>query len=286
MKHRELPVPLERIRRRAVLLSAWLPHVPGDAIRARRRHLPGPYKRIWFFHVRKTAGTSLYRSFLALGGEDPRQVEDRYDRTELARSGDYVYLFVGNTPWITRRAKYFFAYSHKPSWTLNLPSDTFTLTILRDPAQRVISLYRYLSNKEGDKGHRFSARPQERALTSDGFDAFLDRIPRETLLVQLQMFSRNLDPEEAARKIRNCSMYFFTESYEEGLKALSDRLELPLEPRAERVSPPHADEDLYNTPRLRELLEPEYRLLQLLRENPGPNLVGAIPEMDDSRSAR
>jgi hypothetical protein len=268
----------ERIRRRSVLLAKWLPDLPGDVLAARRHTLPAPYRRIWFFHVRKTAGTSLYKSFLGLGGEDPAVVEQRFDPvTHSARSGDYMYLFVGRNRFLTMRSRYFFGYGHGPIWRVSLPADTFTLTILRDPVERVLSLYRYLSDERSDRGERIPAPAQEREWAKDGFRAFIERIPERDLLMQLWMFSPDYDPKEAARAIRALSMYFFTESYNEGVTALSSRLGLALPQRTDRVSlpvdPPRHDE----IELLRKRLEPELELVELLRADPGPGLVGRVP---------
>jgi hypothetical protein len=100
------------------------------------------YERIYHFHVRKTAGTSLNRAFWGLGGlgdavmRHPNQVGRRLSGNGL--------VFVRDDARLIEQGDYFFASSHTPAYMLALPKGTFTVTILRDPAARVVSYYRYL----------------------------------------------------------------------------------------------------------------------------------------------
>jgi hypothetical protein len=239
--------------------------------------LPPPFRRVYFFHVRKTAGTSFTKAVLGLGGEDPVQVETRFRfPVNTARSGDYVFLR-SSRPWLTRHGRYFFGYGHAPWWLVELPADTFTMTILRDPVARLLSYYRYLRDPSADRHERFSPPAVERQWAADGLEAFLDRVPRRHLLNQLWMFSRSGTAEEAAQRIRQCSLYFFTESYDEGLAEFSRRFSLDLARRQDRRSSGGVQPTGTELALLRERLAPELELLELLRADPGPGAVGAVP---------
>jgi hypothetical protein len=264
--------------RRAALLSAWLPRAPRDAWHTRRVPLPAPFRRLYFFHIRKTGGTSLTKAFLGLGGEDPRAVEARiHPTTHSGRSGDYVFLRSPQA-WLTRHSPYFFGFSHGPAWLTDLPADTFTLTVLRDPVTRVVSYYRYLRDERADEEELFGAPAAERAWAKDGVEAFLERTPRRHLETQLWMFSRQGDPEEAAARVRACTSYFFTESYDAGLAALSERLGLTLSARRDRQSVAGPSPSSAEIAMIRERLQSELRMMALLRDQPGASLVGTIPD--------
>jgi hypothetical protein len=100
------------------------------------------YERIHHFHVRKTAGTSLNRAFWALGGlADAVMQHPNQAGRKLSGNG---LTFVRDDARLIEEGDYFFASSHTPAYMLTLPERTFTVTILRDPAARVISYYRYL----------------------------------------------------------------------------------------------------------------------------------------------
>ncbi len=97
--------------------------------------------RIYHYHIRKTAGSSLDSAFLGLGGFDGIGVLESSAHTALIGNGK---RFVAHNADLIRSGDYFFATSHYPAWWLNVPANTFTVTILRDPTARLRSYYRYL----------------------------------------------------------------------------------------------------------------------------------------------
>jgi hypothetical protein len=228
--------------------------------------LPDGSQRIYLFHIRKTAGTSLVRSFLALGGEDPNTVERRISGSLLSRtrSGKYV-LTCGRGA--LQQGDYFFGWSHMAGHRLRLPKRTFTIALLRDPAARVLSYYRYLL--AGDAaGTDMSWRVQsdERALAGESFWDFLKNIPDELLLNQLYMFSPRFDASEAAERILECSAIMMTETYDRDLRDLAATLGLELEYRRERITAlTKAPVEEKQMEALCNRLAMEYELLEKLR---------------------
>jgi len=111
---------------------------------ARTFELPDGNRRIYCYHVRKTAGTSLYLSFMALGGEDPMDVWRRITTSRLPRTVSGGYSFVSNSRRLLAEGAYFYGRSHRAAADQPLPPRTFTVTVLRDPVQRVHSYFDYL----------------------------------------------------------------------------------------------------------------------------------------------
>ncbi len=244
---------------------------------AQSYELPDGSRRVYCYHIRKTAGTSLFHSFLALGGEDPTEVWRRLAASRLPRAVSGRYTFVVNHRRLLAGGAYFFGRSHHSATNRPLPPKTFTVTILRDPIARVRSLYDFLvAGDDPDLPVRVS--DQVRRKAEDGFDAFLDRTPTTFLLNQLSMFSSRFDVSEAADRIAECSSVFFTEDFKDGLASLGRRLDLPLAMHRVRVSREREPLTEPQIERLRSKLELEYELLRRLKE-------GGIARMGSTTSA-
>jgi len=225
--------------------------------------LPDGSRRVYLHHIRKTAGTSLFLSFLALGGEDPMAVWRRINGTRLPRTVSGGYAFVSVHRRLLAEGDWFFGRAHRPVVDQPLPAGTFTVTVLRDPLSRVHSYYDYLVvGDTPDTPGRVAAR--ERALAADGFDRFLDRVPPRHLLSQLHTFSTGLDVSEAVDRVAACSAVFTTEHYDRGLADLGDRLGLALRPQRARVTGQRSTLTGPQRERLREMLAVEYELLDRL----------------------
>lgn len=225
--------------------------------------LPDGIRRVYCHHIRKTAGTSLFLSFLALGGEDPNDVWRRINASRLHRtiSGPYAYASIHRR--LLADGAYLFGRAHRPVTEQPLPPETFTVTVLRDPVARVRSYYDYLvTGDAADTPGQVAER--ERQLAADGFDVFLDRVPDHHLMSQLHTFSTVFDVSEAVDRIADCSSVFFTESFTTGLEALAGRLDLPLTPYRARVTGRRSELTDPQLHRLRHRLAPEYEMLDRL----------------------
>ncbi len=189
----------------------------------------------------------------------------RIAASRLQRTISGEYSFVSNTRSLLAEGAYFFGRSHRPAADQPLPPKTFTVTVLRDPIERVRSYFDYLvAGDDPSSPGRVATR--ERRRTWGGFDAFLDVVPATDLLNQLAMFSERHDVSEAVDRIAACSSVFFTEDFAGGLAALGRRLELPLVERQARVTGTRSLLTDAQVERLRARLEPEYELLRLLGE--------------------
>jgi hypothetical protein len=243
-----------------------------DDIRVRRLtseyRINGGYRRIYHYHIRKTAGTSLNAAFWGLVDLDLREIGTKQ---RVCRNG---LVFVRHSRALIQRGDYFYANSHLPAHALKIPEDTFTIVILRDPLNRLLSHYRYLLWSRDDP-HAQKEEPflksleKEAAWLGNSFGDFLDRIPREHLLRQTFMFSKSYDLDEAAERIGSCSAVCFTEDFATDLGSLAEKLNLQLQEKHGRrfsykVSPSPAEMD-----RAREMLDPEFILVERVRQKLG-----------------
>ncbi|MBL8659272.1 MAG: sulfotransferase family 2 domain-containing protein [Rhodospirillales bacterium] len=230
---------------------------------ARSVPLPEGVARVYHHHIRRTGGTSLNAAFYATGGADFADKEPL-----LASQGWMVHggrVFVAHNKFLIDRGAYFFARSHSPAHELRLPPRTFTVTILRDPVERVISHYNVLAEWErSDVSH--PSRATEGPWLGASFSEFLTRIPREHLLRQLYTFSAGFSVDEAHAALSRLDAVLMTEDYAAGLGALSARLGLDLAMFREKASVAGAPIGAGDLARLRELLEPEYALIARVKK--------------------
>lgn len=226
----------------------------------------GTYRRIYHYHIRKTAGTSLDAAFWNLADVGLLEFGTR---SQICKNG--IIIVRGEKKKI-QDGHYFYASSHIPAHALRLPEKTFTITLLRNPLDRFLSYYRYLlwavNDPHAHKQEPFLAELEpELSFVAGSFADFLDHVDRDNLLSQLYMFSRDYDIEEARGRILACSAVGFTEHLDQCLHYVSERLNLPLDVRQERrfryrVSPSPAELN-----RAREMLDPEFRLVEQIRQD-------------------
>ena len=225
----------------------------------------GRYERIYFYHIRKAAGTSLNHAFFDLGDEDAEVVYDWLGKRRMMVAGSRA--FVGWNKPLIESGRYFYAFSHIPSHQLKLPNNTFTITCFRDPVQRVLSHYRYLLRLLRE-GSSHNCLKREGPWLGNSFSDFVENTPTEHLLNQLYMFSETLNTDEAFEAIAQCNHIMFTEQFNKGLNQLSERLGFALQSQQKNRSRTDVSVLEGEVEAARRQLRPEYDLLKRVRELP------------------
>ena len=237
--------------------------VRAGKIQCRKNNFNG-WKRIYHFHVRKTAGTSLNHMFLALSGLKSSSAyrELTHSRFHLKRIGKFLYA--GWDKDVLVSGCYFYGFSHLPYHQLRLPPNTYRIAIFRDPVERVMSHYNMLKMfKENHIDH--PCMTVEGEWLGESFEDFIENIPDQHLMNQLYMFSECYDVSEAVEHISNLENFFFTEDFERGVEKIRSELGIKLKSlHLRRAS------SILSTPeplisRLKERLSPEYEMLHSLR---------------------
>lgn len=233
--------------------------------------LPPGVERIYHYHVRKTAGSSLSRAFRLLAKAqraDPHNADTPFERNRL--------VFVGNDRAAIARGDWFFGTSHIPAHRLDMPPGTFTVTVLRDPLRRFVSYFQYLHFLD-TTGTRDNTPEWEREATRGGFADFVARVPEEHRQRQLFMFSRSFSVDQAFATASRVDAVLFTEDFADGVERLGQRLELDLPVCEERRFPHLAVIDPGDVDAAREVFRAEQAFIDAMR-------TGVPPQAPDLRS--
>lgn len=222
----------------------------------RRVWLPNGYERIYHFHIRKTAGSSINAAFR--NAFEPfvhgSAKENLLHRREWIVHGGQIY--VTHNKYLINRGDYFYGDGHACFEDVDVPERTLKLTIVRDPVKRVISYYRMLKYwQDFDVQHR--ARGGEEKYLGGSFGEFLELVPPDKLLSQLYMFSKRLSVDDALSNAMKMNFIMTTEKFDSHLSVLSNLVKLKLKVYREKAG--YGDVEICDRDmrRLCEYLEPE-----------------------------
>ncbi|MEO1093936.1 MAG: sulfotransferase family 2 domain-containing protein [Cyanobacteria bacterium J06638_28] len=230
-----------------------------------RYRFPNNYRRIYHYHIRKSAGTSLNSAFWNLAGLTFQDI----GRQPVVHKGKFI--FVRHSKKLINRGHYFYGSSHNAAHKLSLPDKTFTITILRDPLKRLLSYYRYLSYIRYDplasaKEPFFQEVYKESKCLGGSFSEFLEKLHKRRLISQLYMFSETYDIDEATERIVQCSAVCFTETFSSDLAHLSQRLKLSLVENRDRSFKQAVEISASDLALARDALADEFQLIEQVKK--------------------
>jgi hypothetical protein len=226
--------------------------------------MKGSKQSIYHLHVPKTAGTTINFAFLSNADTKTDQFYDSISKKHNHRIIKNGKVYVGWNVKLINEGNFSYAFSHKPLHELNLSNNTFKFTCLRDPCNRIISYYNMFKYFEINNINHPSMNIFGKLLGND-FNDFIFALPKEFLLNQIYMFSKEYNINEAHDNLLNLDQIIFTETLMEGLKLLESKVgwNLPISNQKnfgfkELITP-------YQLNRLREILNPEYELMESLK---------------------
>jgi hypothetical protein len=137
------------------------------------------------------------------------------------------YIVQGSNISLLEQGNYHYGCTHFPSWKIQEPRDSFTMTIFRDPIERIVSHYNYITGKI-ERGENEDWLVKERPLLGNSFTQFIDNLPPEKLLNQLYNFSENYNLIEAVDRIKSLDLILTLENLSEGIHDINNMLGLNL----------------------------------------------------------
>jgi Sulfotransferase family len=221
--------------------------------------------RFYHFHIRKTGGTSLNESFFSLNSSRASIVSEAIRQSENKIVDLNGKKYVGANFEELCKDEYFYGFSHYPIHKFSPNNSVFTIVILRDPIERIISHYNMILGNIKSQEKR-SWLEAESKWVSKGFFEFLTKMPREKLLNQLYTFSENFNVNEAIDNILNINHVIFNDNYEAGIKDLCKKTGLNLDMYHSHKSNYTFDLKKSEKENLKEIFTMEFQVINKLKD--------------------
>ena len=192
--------------------------------------VPDDYNSIYHVHIRKSAGSSINNLFYLKGHTSLKEI---YREPIYIKKG---YVYVQHNKELIEKGMYYYASSHFPLWDLKLDPDTFTFTILRDPVDRLISLYKYycwvaqVDPNEGMKSDpSYQTLIKQERLLNKSFREFVGELSNKYLHAQLYTFDKDLNMDSALKRLSKVNRVYFFEDIGAAINELSTYFNLPVD---------------------------------------------------------
>lgn len=166
----------------------------------------------------------MFASYFGFRENTAKNIDDYSKRYRAIYNGCIIQ---GSNISLLEQGNYHYGCTHIPSWKIQEPSDTFSLTIFRDPIKRIISHYKDIMGRV-ERGEKHHFLKEESQFLGSSFTDFVDNLPPEKLQSQLYNFSRNYDQDEAINKIRSLDLILTLEDISNGIQNINNRLGIDL----------------------------------------------------------
>ena len=199
----------------------------ADRIYNNSKYLPEGIDRVYHIHIRKSAGTSINSAFWGLDGYTLDTV--RREPIILGKR----YSFVRYSKELIEKGDYLYASAHFTQWQLALKPNTFTFTMLREPYERLVSLYKYynwVDQVDDITGYKLDPSyfelKKQLNLLGNSFTDFINNLSDKYLYNQLYVFSETLEVTEALNNLEKIDRVYFKENFKASVENLKKSLGL------------------------------------------------------------
>lgn len=227
------------------------------------------FRRVGFVHVRKSGGTSVVNSVSrALCGSDAMIVRADVSFRHVAKSNSHV--IVGWNDERLRRGLFDFGYSHSPWRETFHPCSINSFTVVRDPIDRVVSLWKMYhgGSSRNKRLTRWKAQHSGEMRWGVGsLSDFMLKLPLWRANELTFSFAADLSARSAFESICQSNVrVFFLDDLLPLEKWLSNALDLEISFHREHValiSAPEIDDE--EMVLLEKVLAPDIELVRMLR---------------------
>jgi len=237
----------------------------------RKTIIDNNYQKIFFVHIKKTAGTSINATFINFD-------RTNYNSENWNENGRYLKFINNDTITVDnkiltsskfkiKKADYFYATSHEPFYKYKFSKNTFTFTCFRDTFKRWLSFYKECFKYKKNNAKHPIRNKTDRLLGKSFFEFTTNckKNLKSDLLNQIYMFSPNYNIKDALKNINKLSYYFFVEDFNNGIKFLSENLNLPLKSIHVRKNDFDVEYTKEEKNEIMDMLKLEYQLLDQLK---------------------
>jgi len=220
---------------------------------------------IYFYHIRKTGGRSFVRGYLS---QFARPLAELWGMCHSGKGPIHnINEHIKVASWCLRPEPVDFAWSHGTIQSVQLPHnmDVYTVTILRDPVARFVSMYRNILRTWGHNQLTFEFKP----YINDDIAKMARVLPLNKRFEILTTFSSTQNLDEALENLFGLSYFLRIENYAQDLEMfnLLTGLNIPVHHFRETRNDEGINKEMHKRlsrkvlKELVEIFEPEYAFL-------------------------